>query len=148
MATTNFTTTIMVDQTPKEVFNAVNTPQDWWSGNFEGDTKHLNDEFTYRYKEFHYSKQRVSEMIAGEKVVWLVTESRLNFLEDKEEWTGTKIIFEISKKGDKTQLRFTHDGLYPEVECYDACSNAWGQLIQQSLYTLITTGQSNKPVLA
>jgi hypothetical protein len=87
-------------------------------------------------------------MIPDQKVVWLVTESRINFVEDKDEWTGTKIIFEISKKDNKTQVRFTHLGLHPEVECYDSCSNAWGQLIQQSLYSLITTGEGQKLLLA
>ncbi len=147
MQASDFTTTIKVDQTPNEVFKAVNTPQDWWSGDFEGDTKNLNDEFTYRYEDMHYSKQRVIESIPGEKVVWLVTESQLNFIEDKEEWTGTKIIFEITKKEGKTELKFTHEGIKPEVECYDGCSTAWGQLIQQSLFTYITTGKVEKPAL-
>ena len=147
MQTTDFTTTITVDQSPTQVFDAVNTPQNWWSGNFEGNTKNLNDEFTYRYEDMHYSKQRVVESIPGEKVVWLVTESRLNFIEDKEEWTGTKIIFDITEKAGKTELKFTHEGIKPEVECYDACSTAWGQLIQQSLFTYITTGKVEKPAL-
>jgi hypothetical protein len=40
-----------------------------------------------------------------------------------------------------TQLRFTHHGLVPAIECYKDCSNAWGQLIQQSLFSLMTTGK-------
>ena len=147
MQTTDFTTTITVEQTPQEVFDAINTPQNWWSGEFEGNTKNPNDEFTYRYQDMHYSRQRVIESITGEKLVWLVTESHLSFLEDKEEWTGTKIIFNISKKDGKTELKFTHEGINPGVECYDACSTAWGQLIQQSLFTYITTGNVEKPVL-
>jgi len=147
MQTTDFTTTITVEQTPQEVFDAINTPQNWWSGEFEGNTKNPNDEFTYRYQDMHYSRQRVIESITGEKLVWLVTESHLSFLEDKEEWTGTKIIFNISKKDGKTELKFTHEGINPGVECYDACSTAWGQLIQQSLLTYITTGNVEKPVL-
>ncbi|CAH0150736.1 hypothetical protein SRABI27_00516 [Pedobacter sp. Bi27] len=38
METTNFTTTILVDQTPKEVFDAVIDPRKWWSGEFKGAT--------------------------------------------------------------------------------------------------------------
>lgn len=148
METINFTTTILVDQTPKEVFEAVIVPQKWWSGDFEGNTKDLGGEFTYRYKDLHYSKQNVAELIQDQKVVWLVTESQLNFLEDKSEWTGTKIVFEISKQGDKTRLVFTHQGIHPEIECYGACSTAWSQLINQSLYSLITAGEAQKPVLA
>lgn len=147
MQATDFTTTITVDQSPNEVFDAIIEPQNWWSGDFDGYTKNVDDEFTYRYADMHYSKQRVVESIPGEKLVWLVTESQLNFIEDKEEWTGTKIIFEISEKAGKTELKFTHDGIKPEVECYDACSTAWGQLIQQSLFTYISTGAVEKPVL-
>ncbi|MFD0749873.1 SRPBCC domain-containing protein [Mucilaginibacter calamicampi] len=147
MQTTDFTTTITVEQTPAEVFDTVNTPQNWWSGDFEGDTKNLNGEFTYRYQDMHYSKQWITELTPGRKVVWLVTDSQLNFIEDKEEWIGTKMIFEISQEGGKTKLQFTHQGINPEVECYDACSNAWGQLIQQSLFNYITTGKVEKPVL-
>ncbi len=148
METNNITATLLVEQTPAEVFAAVNNPRKWWSGEFEGSTDKLNDEFTYRYKDMHYSKQQVIEMLPNEKVVWLVTESYLSFLEDKEEWTGTKIIFEIGREGNKTKLRFTHQGLTPDVECYGACSGAWQQLVTQSLYGFITTGKEDKPVLA
>ncbi len=140
----NFTTILMVDQTPKQVFNAINNPQAWWSGEIKGSTDKLNDEFTYRYKDLHLSKQRIVEMIPDQKVVWLVIESKINYAEDKSEWTDTKISFEISEHGNKTQLRFTHLGLVPEIECFDSCSNSWSQLIQQGLSSLITTGKGKK----
>ena len=149
MTTRDFTTTIVMDQTPEQVFNAINNPQAWWSGEIEGSADKLNDEFTYRYKELHLSKQRIVEMIPDQKVVWLVTDSNLTFVINKSEWTGTKISFEISEnenKSDKykTQLRFTHLGLVPKIECYGGCSNAWSQLIEKSLFSLITTGKGKK----
>jgi hypothetical protein len=33
-----------------------------------------------------------------------------------------------------------YSGLVPAYECYDVCSNAWGQYITGSLRKLITTG--------
>jgi hypothetical protein len=141
---TDFSTIILVNQTPKEVFNAINNVRGWWQGEIEGSTNKVNDEFTYRMEEFHFSKQKLIEVIPEKKIVWLVTESRLNFIKDKNEWTGTKIIFDISEINNKTQLRFTHQGLVPKIECYGDCSNAWSQLIQQSLFSLITTGEGKK----
>jgi hypothetical protein len=139
--TTDFTTIILVNQTPEEVFAAINNVRDWWQGEIEGNTKKLNDEFTYRFGEAHFSKQKVVELIPGKKIIWLVTESKLNFVKNESEWTGTKISFDISEINNKTQVRFTHVGLVPQIECYGGCSNAWGQLIQQSLFSLITTGK-------
>jgi hypothetical protein len=137
----DFTTAFTVDKTPEEVFAAINNVRGWWSGEFEGSTDRLGDEFTYRYEDAHYSKQKITGLIPGQKVVWLVLDSYINFIEDKSEWKGTQITFEIAKKGDKTEVRFTHMGLDPDNECYGACSNAWGSYVNGSLRSLITTGE-------
>jgi len=137
----DFTTTVSVGQTPAETFNAINNVRGWWSEEIEGSTDTLGDEFTYRYKDVHYCKLKLIEVSPDKKVVWLVLDNYFNFTEDKSEWKGTKINFEVSKKGDKTEVRFTHLGLVPEYECYGVCSNAWGSYISGSLRSLITTGK-------
>ena len=136
----NFTTTFSVDKTPKEAFDAINNVRGWWSEEIEGSTDKLGDEFTYRYKDVHHCKMQLTEVIPDKKVGWLVLDNHFNFTEDKSEWKGTKIIFEISKKDNKTEIRFTHLGLVPEYECFNVCSNAWGSYINGSLRSLITTG--------
>ena len=130
-----------VDNTPEEVFDAINNVRGWWSGEFVGDTDKAGAEFTYRYEDMHRSKQRITEFTPGKRVVWRVVESYLSFLKDKSEWNGTQIVFEISKRGDKTEVRFTHEGLTPQVECYGECSTAWAMLIKGNLRRLITTGK-------
>jgi hypothetical protein len=137
MTRSDFTTTLLVDQTPKESFNAINNVRGWWSEEIEGS----NDEFSYHYQDVHKCRMKLVEVIPDKKVAWLVMDNYFNFTKDKSEWKGTKISFEISKKENKTQIRFTHTGLVPEYECFDICSNAWSQYIQQSLFTLITSGK-------
>ena len=137
----NYTTGFTVDQPPEEAFAAINNVRGWWSGNLEGNTDKLGDEFTYRHEDIHYSKQKITELIPGKKVVWHVLEANLNFVEDKSEWTGTDITFEISKKSDKTEVRFTHVGLVADRECYGECSDAWGYYINGCLRNLIATGK-------
>lgn len=137
----SFTTTFAVDQTREEAFAAINNVRGWWSGELEGSTDKLGDEFTYRYADVHRSRQRITELIPAERVAWHVLDGYLNFVNDKTEWTGTDIVFDIYEEGDKTKVRFTHAGLVPGYECFDSCSNAWGLYINGSLRDLITTGK-------
>jgi len=137
----NYTMTFTVDQTPEEAFAAINNVRGWWSEEIEGGTDKLGDEFTYHFADVHRCKMKLTEVIPGKKVVWLVLDNYFNFTKDKSEWKGTEIIFEVSKKGNKTEIRFTHLGLVPEYECFDICSDAWGSYINGSLRSLITTGK-------
>jgi len=84
---------------------------------------------------------KIIEFVPGKRVVWLVIDNYFDFTKDKSEWKGNKMIFEITKKGDKTQLQFTQDGLVPSYECYDVCHDAWTNYIKKSLHSLITTGK-------
>jgi len=135
------TTSFLVDQSPEQVFNAVNNVCGWWSEQIEGPTDKLNAEFNYHYKEIHRCKMKITEFVPGKKVVWLVLENQFDFIKDKTEWKGTKVVFEISKKDGKTKLTFTHIGLVPAYECYKICSGAWSNYINGSLKDLIETGK-------
>ncbi len=137
----DFTTSFIVDQSPKEVFEAVNNVRGWWQGEIKGNTSKLNEEFTYAMADVHFSKQKIVELVPDKRVVWLVTESRINFVDDKEEWVNTKIVFDIARDGQKTKLTFTHQGLIPAIACYKNCSGAWENLISKSLLSLVTTGK-------
>lgn len=141
MTTSDFTTTILVDQTPKEAFDAINHVRGWWSEEIEGGTSKLNDEFNYHYEDVHHCKIKLIEVVPDKKVVWMVLNNYFKFTKDSSEWTGTKIIFELSEKNGQTQIRFTHQGLVPAYECYNICKDAWSNYINNSLRNLITTGK-------
>jgi uncharacterized protein YndB with AHSA1/START domain len=137
----HFTTTLLLDQSPTEVFNAIINPRAWWSEEIEGGTSALNDVFTYHYEDIHFCKVKLIELVPDKKVVWHILENDFNFIQDKTEWTNTKVNFEISTQGNKTQLVFTHIGLVPEYECYEVCREGWSHYIQNSLDSLIRTGK-------
>jgi hypothetical protein len=148
MKNQNFTTCISVNQSPEEVFKAITNVRGWWSGEIAGDSDRLGAEFTYRYRDVHRSKQRVTKFVPGKTVVWHVLDSELCFAKDQREWNDTDIVFDISEKDGKTEVRFTHEGLVPGSECYGSCSNAWGMLINGNLCKLITTGRSQPDAFA
>ncbi|MDE3144182.1 MAG: SRPBCC domain-containing protein [Bacteroidota bacterium] len=141
MKTADFTTTLLVDQTPKATFDAINNVRGWWSEEIEGGTDKLHDVFLYHYKDIHVCKMKLIEVVPDKKVVWHVLDNHFSFTKDKTEWKDTIISFEISEKDNKTQLRFTHVGLVPEYECYDVCHDGWSNYINNSLRNLILTGK-------
>jgi hypothetical protein len=137
----SFTASFSVDQTPDEVFKAITNVRGWWTGDLDGSTEKVGDEFTYRYQDLHYSKQKVTELIPGKKVMWRVLDAHLKFAEDPREWAGTDITFDVAHKNERTEVRFAHLGLTTELECYDSCSDGWSFYINRSLQRLITTGE-------
>lgn len=142
MRAKDFTLTMMVNKTPEEVFNSINNVPGWWSEDFKGNSKKLNDVFEVTFfGDVHYSKHKLIEVIPNKKIVWQVLDSKLNFLENKSEWTGTKNIFEISKEGSKTKIKFTHEGLVPTIECYKDCYNGWHYYLKESLVPFIEKGR-------
>jgi Activator of Hsp90 ATPase homolog 1-like protein len=143
MTTNDYTTSYAADQSPEEVFNAINNVRGWWSGDIDGRTDKLGAEFSYRYQDLHRSTQKITELVPGKKVVWRVLEAQIGFVKDKAEWNGTDIVFEITHKDGKTEVRFTHVGLRPTIECYGKCAGAWGFYINESLKSLITTGKGD-----
>ena len=141
MQNQDFRTTFLVDQTPQEVFNAITNPRAWWSQEIEGKTTNIDDVFNYRYEDVHACKVKLIEVVPNKKVVWKILDNQFNFTKDKNEWIDTEVSFEISKQGDKTKVVFTHIGLVPEYECYEACHQGWTHYIQNSLKGLIETGK-------
>lgn len=135
-----YSTSFTVPQSPAEVFAAVLDVGAWWTGEIDGRTCELGDEFDYRHRPQHFSRQRVVGLEPARRVVWLVTDSELAFVSEPAEWTGSEIVFEIGPDGSGAGLRFTHVGLVPDVECYGACSVAWQHYVDGSLRSLISTG--------
>jgi len=137
----NFTASFVVDQSPKEVFEAINNVRGWWSETVEGATDKVGAIFKYRHKDLHRSTQKIVQLVPGKKVRWRVQEGYLSFVKDKQEWKGTEIVFDIARKDGKTQLRMTHVGLVPGLECFRDCSGGWSFYFGRSLRKLITTGK-------
>ena len=139
-ATEHYTTSFTVDQPSREVFDAINDPRRWWSEASRARPKGSGQCFTTTTRRCRCTI-KISELVPGTKVVWHVLHNDFNFVKDKTEWVGTDVVIEIDRKGDATEVRFTHVGLAPAHDCYDVCSNAWGSYITRSLRDLITTGK-------
>jgi uncharacterized protein YndB with AHSA1/START domain len=139
----NFTVSVHVDASPERAFAAIVDPRAWWGKTIDGDTTSLGAEWSYRYKDMHFSRHRTIELIPGQRVAWQVVDADMSFLADRAEWKDTTIVFDLLATGGGTEIVFTHVGLEPAVECFDVCSDAWTGLITGSLREFIETGAGN-----
>ena len=136
MSNKNYSYSFESAKSSEAVFKILLDPKKWWFGVFDetitGKSENVNDEFTFHAGGgVHQTTQKMIELIPGKKVSWIVTASNLSFLEKPDEWLNTKFYFAISDKAGKTKITFTHEGLLPEIECYDDCSNGWMQYLKR-----------------
>lgn len=124
---------------PTEASNKISQVSKWWSLNFEGSSK-PGDVFTVRFKNGDRYEIKVEELIPGKKIVWDVIDADQTWHEDRDEWTGTKIICDISPDKNGSKVTMTHLGLVPEFECYDRCKLGWDYLLKESLYKYLSEG--------
>ena len=96
--------------------------------------------FVFHNEPVHRSVMRLTDVVPGERMVWLVLENEMSFISDRTEWVGTEVRFDITPTDAGTELRFTHVGLVPSYECYALCRPAWSWYINVSLRQRITTG--------
>ena len=144
MQNENYSTVIEIAQTPNEVYTAINNVAQWWTENFEGSSQKLNDEFRVTFGET-FIVLKVIELVNNYKVVWEVTDCYKHFLNNKNEWVGTKICFDIQREASGgTKLTFTHFGLTNPLECYEICCDAWNGYLHGSLKRLIATGKGTR----
>ena len=136
----NYHKTITTKVTAKEAFDKIRQVNKWWTANFKGRAKKLNDVFTVRFGENSITVKVVA-VVPNKKLAWLVTECHMVWLTNKSEWKNTKIVFEISEGKNQTRIDLTHVGLVPGIECYNVCETGWNQYVGKSIPELLTTGK-------
>ena len=136
----NFHTSITVDASLEEALKKINQVNNWWSKKVTGKSQKLNDEFTVDFGETFVDFQ-ISELVPNKKVVWSVKDCNLHWIDKKDEWNGTEVVFEMSPIKNKTKIDFTHIGLVPSFECYEDCVAGWTEHITDSLVKFINEGK-------
>lgn len=139
----DYHSSISAQVSPERAFRAIGRVSDWWALNVTGKSEKLRDNFRVNFGKT-YVDFSITELIPDKKVVWLVTDCNLDWIKDKKEWKGTRMIFEITSEGNTTRVDVTHEGLVPDVECYNDCVKGWDFYIKDSLYHYLSEG-NGKP---
>ena len=136
-----YSVAIELPKPQQQVFSHVINLKKWWPEDLEGDDIRLNGEFVLSTGDSHYSKNKVIEFVPNQKLAWLVTESVRKT--DGYDWSGTKMIFELTAKGDQTLISFTYDGVVFEDE-YARLVTICDMTLKEMFYNFIMNGKGNK----
>ncbi|WP_426477804.1 SRPBCC family protein [Chryseobacterium sp. CBSDS_008] len=138
----NYTHTIEVKATADKLYHALTHEISlWWTEMFEGTSSEVDSLFTIRFGDHIHKTMRVKKLTANTEIVWFVEDSLIALpeLKNQTEWIGTTIVWEIRQKNEITQIKLTHIGLNPGIECYEICSGGWLQFLG-SLKKFLETG--------
>lgn len=133
-----YTVEIEFERSPAEVFDHLIDLAKWWPEEYEGNSIKLNTEFVFKTGDSHYSKNKVMEFLPGEKLAWITIKSIRKM--DGYDWTGTTFIFELTPKGNNTNVKFTYDGVVLENEA-DRLIHICDVTIKEILYNFIINGK-------
>ena len=135
----NYTQEVEINSSAEKTFIAITKQlNDWW-GKTDKSVAKIGDEFTTTFGKAYW-KFKVVEFIPNKKVTWSCLGGEPEF---NAEWIGTTLYWDIDYSGNLTQVRFKHDGLTPELQCYNICAQTWNMFISQSLKEFLEKGKGN-----
>jgi len=139
----DFSLSFTVKATAKECMKAISQVKQWWAKKYKGKASKLNDKFSVYFggPDDTFVDFKISEVVPEKKVVWLVIDCNLHWIDDKKEWKKNEVTWNLSEKDGKTKIDFVHKGMTPESECYESCKPGWTHHIKDSLIKLIETGK-------
>ena len=130
---------LKVNTTAERAIEAISNVPGWWAQEVDGAAKKLGDQFTVHFGKT-WGKFRVSEL-SRDRIVWAATDCYLDLLKDPKEWKGTRLIFQFGRADDKTVIDITHEGLTPDKECFNDCTNGWNFYLRESLFSYLEKAQ-------
>jgi hypothetical protein len=130
---------LKVNATAEQAVKAISNVSGWWAQEVDGTAKNRGDQFTTHFGKT-WAQFRVSEL-GRECMEWAVTDCYFDLLADTKEWQGTRIIFRFSAAGSQTVIDITHEGLTPDKECFNDCTNGWSFYLLESLFNYLEKEQ-------
>jgi hypothetical protein len=132
---------------PGEALEKISRVSEWWGKNFEGESQEVNDVFTVRFGDVGGDKYtaKVAEIVPEKEIIWEFIDTYQGWVKNPTEWVGTKILWEVTPQKDGVEVKMTHVGLAPQLECFGECKKAWTYLTQESLSQFLNEGEG-RPV--
>ena len=134
---------LLLSASPAAVYQAIATQaglRGWWTHTCDADS-HVGGRATFQFNQSR-KVMNLTSLVPEREVRWQCAEAYIDadFLQHKDEWVGTQIVFKLAPTGDGgTRLDFEHLGLSPALQCFDICTSGWNQFMG-SLQSYVETG--------
>jgi len=140
----DYSTEMLVSAKPEFVYNAITKEIDKWWTELSNKALQVGEQLTVKFEKTTSWVMTVSEASPNQSLAWKVTEANhdLENISKKDEWKGTSIKWKIEKNGSGSKITFTHEGLFPALECYEICEGGWDYFLG-SLKNYLETGKGN-----
>ncbi len=136
----NFSSSFTVNANAADAMKKICNVPGWWGVSFTGSAERHGDTFIIKMGGDSFFNCTVTDIVPGKRMAWLVTDCNMPWYADKKEWAGTRMTFDLKEHDDSTDIRFTHEGLTPDMECYPDCAPGWDHWIKTSLASYLSTG--------
>lgn len=132
----NYTTQVLIKRGSEAVFEAISFQlENWWGHQDQPATKE-GIVFKVSWGEPWYQFKVIS-FAENEEMIWECIDANqiINGLDGvQKEWVGTKVHWKLTRIDENhTRLDFEHEGLTPDFICFNVCSQAWSDFLQQHL---------------
>ena len=104
----------------------------WWTDRTERTPTGVTVRFNRSHASFVFDAQNL--------LIWRCTDANMIIegVHDSTEWTGTRLIWEITPSDAGCTVTLEHDGLNEALECLDVCSRGWQHFFEASLLAHLT----------
>lgn len=145
MQSQNYQKNILVNASAKDAFRALTSGHSMWWTPCDGAFTRIGDriKFTFPPQESFWTFE-AKDLIPAQLVTLLCVDAHHIILGQSDasltEWLDTTLRFKITAEGDQTKIDMEHDGLVPDLDCYDVCKAGWDHFFLRSLKAYLDTG--------
>ena len=123
MTNQDYSLSISAPVSASDAYDKIARVSEWWAKDFKGSAGNSGDMFTVRFGETFVDFQ-ITEAVPGRKVVWHVTNCHLPWLTGQDRVERHECRLRGFRRPERDDCDLTHEGLVPEVECFELASRA------------------------
>ncbi len=141
----NYSKTIRVKANPEDAFRALTTGYDQWWTITDNQFTEIGDRIKFTFPPHVSYWTFEAKRLEPNNTVELECVEAFHIIMDKPdapetEWLGTRARWRIEPCGEETDIHFEHEGLTPDLHCYEVCETGWDMFFVNSLKAYLDTG--------